>query len=564
MKKHRSSLRGRLIPGASGRQFSKCIGKMPGIRRSRAVAAATIALVLCSVFGCSHSPDGQPDGSAVVRRGLRGEPASADPQRAGDTMSFELLRDIFEGLTSESPGGEIVPGVADNWSVSPDGLRYEFALRPEARWSNGDIVTAADFVAALQRAVDPSTGSPGAELLGLIRGARAVISGTAAPATLAVRAEGDHKLSIELVAPAPYFPSILANAVAYPLFRGKPPTSGSAQRGPAVSNGAYRLSEWVPGGKLTLRRNATYWDAPNVAISTVEYVPVPDSNAELARYRADELDVTSSVPASQLEALRTDLPTELQVRPQLAVVYYAFNLDRPPFRDAPGLREALSLAIDRQALTARVLRAGEVPAYSFVPPGIAGYADASYAWRSEQREATLGRARELYRAAGFSPERPLRLRLMHPADDPLRRVAIAVAAMWHEALGVDTTLTELEYRAFLAARNDRDRWDVLSHGWNADYPDPGNFLGIFTRASAQNDSHMVDPEFERLMATASADPDGARRLEELAVAERRMLAAYPVAPLYFVVTRRLVKPRVEGAILSPMNHNYSKYLSLRK
>jgi oligopeptide transport system substrate-binding protein len=479
-------------------------------------------------------------------------------------MSFEVLRDLFEGLTSETPGGEIVPGVAENWSISPDGLRYEFVLRPEAKWSNGDIVTAADFVAALQRAVDPSTGSPEAELLQPIRGAQAIISGNAEPSTLAVRAEGDRKVSIELVAPAPYFPSILANAVAYPLPRGVRPALGPAQRGPAVSNGAYRLSEWVPGAKLTLRRSATYWDVRNVAVSTVEYVPIPDSNAELARYRADEIDLTSSVPASQLEALRTDLPNELQVRPQLAVVYYAFNLDRPLFRDAPGLREALSLAIDRKTLTAQVLRAGEVPAYSFVPPGIAGYADVGYEWRAEQSEARLGRARELYRAAGFSPERPLRLRLMHPADDPLRRVAIAIAEMWHEALGVETTLTELEYRAFLAARNDRERWDVLSHGWNADYPDPGNFLGIFTRASAQNDAHLIDPEFERLMATASAEPDGARRLEELAVAERRMLEAYPVAPLYFVVTRRLVKPRVEGAILSPMNHNYSKYLSLRK
>jgi oligopeptide transport system substrate-binding protein len=153
---------------------------------------------------------------------------------------------------------------------------------------------------------------------------------------------------------------------------------------------------------------------------------------------------------------------------------------------------------------------------------------------------------------------------VHPADDPLRRVAIAVAAIWRETLGVETALTELEYRAFLAMRADRDRWDVLSHGWNADYPDPGNFLGIFTRASAQNDAYYADAAFERLMATASADPDGARRLEELAAAERRLLADYAVAPLYFAVTRRLVKPRVEGAVLSPMNHNYSKYLSLRK
>ncbi len=378
-----------------------------------------------------------------------------------------------------------------------------------------------------------------------------------------MRAEGPSKLSIELAAPAPYFPSILANAVAYPVYRGAPRAGTPAARGPSVSNGAYQLIEWVPGGKLTLRRNPAYWDARHVSIAEVEYLPAADSNAELARYRADELDLTSSLPGQQLEALRQALPDEVQVRPQLAVVYYAFNLDRPPFRDAPGLREALSLAIDRETLTAKVLRAGEVPAYGFVPPGIGGYDDAGYGWRSEAREARLARARSLYRAAGFSVERPLRLRLVLPADDTLRKVAIAVGAMWHEALGVDTTLADLEYRAFLATRDDRERWDVLSHGWNADYPDPGNFLGIFTRGSPQNDAHLADGEFERLMAMAAADPDGARRLEELAAAERRLLADYAVAPLYFPVSRRLVKPRVGGAILAPMNHNYSKYLSLR-
>ena len=285
--------------------------------------------------------------------------------------------------------------------------------------------------------------------------------------------------------------------------------------------------------------------------------------AELARYRAGELDVTSSVPAQQVASLRASLPQELQIRPQLAVVYYVFNLARPPFRDAPRLREALSLAIDRERLTTQVTGAGEVAAYSFVPPGIAGYADVGYDWRHESADRRLERAAALYQASGYSASRPLTLRLVLPADDALRRVAIAVAAMWHEALGVETTLTDLEYRAFLSTRDDRDRWDVLSHGWNADYPDPGNFLGVFAAASPQNDARLADPEFERLMAMAAADPDGARRLEELAAAERRLLDDYAVAPLYFVVSRRLVKPRVEGAVLAPMNHNYSKYLRLR-
>jgi ABC-type oligopeptide transport system substrate-binding subunit len=175
----------------------------------------------------------------------------------------------------------------------------------------------------------------------------------------------------------------------------------------------------------------------------------------------------------------------------------------------------------------------------------------------------LAEARALYRAAGYGPARPLKCRLVLPADDTLRRVAIAIASMWHEALGVEASVVDMEYRAFLATRNDAASWDVRSHGWNADYPDPGNFLGVFVGASAQNDAHLRDAEFDRRMTDAGHDPDGARRLLALAAAERRLLETQAIIPLYYPVARRLVQPRVAGAILGPMDHNYSKYLSLR-
>jgi oligopeptide transport system substrate-binding protein len=370
-----------------------------------------------------------------------------------------------------------------------------------------------------------------------------------------------HTLRIDLAGPAPYFPSILANAVAYPERAGADRRPGNGEG--LVSNGAYRLVKWVPGGDLTLERNPEYWDAANVAVPRIDYVAIADSNAEYARYRAGELDMTSTVPSAQFAQLRRERPGELQVRPQLAVVYYVFNLSRPPFRDAPGLREALSLAIDRQRITDGILAAGQVPAYSFVPPGIQGYEGPDYAWRTESAESRAARARALYAAAGYSATRPLRLRLLCPEDDRLRKVALAVSAMWRAVLGVEATPVYLEYRSFLAAREQRGDWDVLSHGWNADYPDPGNFLGIFNRGSAQNDARFADPEFERRMAAAATEADGAQRLALLASAERRLLDAYAIAPLYYAVSARLVNPRVDGAVLAPMNHNYSKYLSLR-
>ena len=260
------------------------------------VSAAIAAAVL--IGGCSRR---QPDPAPArpkedIRRCIRGEPASLDPQTAGDTISFEVLRDLFEGLTAESASGEIVPGVAQNWSVSSDGLRYEFDLRPQAEWSNGDIVTAAEFVAALQRAVDPATGSPEAELLKPIRGAQAIIAGKAPPTTLGVRAEGEHKLLIELTAPAPYFPAILANAVAYPVYRGVPAASGPSRRGPAVSNGAYVLAEWVPGGKLTLRPAGT----------TRMACPKPDGVMDQER---EFLKALETVATARFEGDRLELRT---------------------------------------------------------------------------------------------------------------------------------------------------------------------------------------------------------------------------------------------------------------
>jgi len=367
---------------------------------------------------------------------------------------------------------------------------------------------------------------------------------------------------VQLKAPAPFFPAVLANAIAYPAHQGNPETLDPVRPTPP-SNGPYRLTEWTPGGTLRLERNPYYWDAPNVAIPRVEYTAIADSNVELLRYRADELDMTSFVPAQRLDELRQQSPAELQVRAQLAVVYYAFNMSTGPLAASTPLRRALSLAIDRERLATAVLRGGQVPAYGFVPPGIAGYDNPAYAWRGEAQDARLREARSLYRAAAYPGARPLRLRLLCPEDDTLKRVALAVTAMWREGLGIETTTTFLEYRAFLAARERRGEWDVLSHGWNADYPDPGNFLSIFGSDGAQNDGRLADPAFDSQLREIAAEADGPRRLERLAAAERTLLEDYAVAPLYFAVSRRLVKPWVQGAVLSPMNHNYSKYLSLQ-
>lgn len=526
---------------------------------------AIIFLVPLAIVGCGRHEGSPADTSSqLVRRSVGSEPSSLDPQQVGDTFSFEVLRDLFEGLTAESATGETVPGTADNWSVSEGGKRYRFHLRPDARWSNGTPVEAGDFVRGLRRAVDPATRSPNASLLALVLGAPDVVGGRAPPDTLGVRAIDPRTLEIDLSAPAPYFPAILSNPIAYPRLPAPPGPPGDPPPSRLASNGAYQLVKWVPGGGVTLERNRYYWDANNVAIPRVEFVAIADSNTELSRYRAGQIDLTSFVPAQQLETLKRERPSELQIRAQLAVVYYAFNLTRPMLRDGSGLREAMSLAIDRERLVESVLKGGQLPAFGFVPPGIGNYEGASYHWRNDTPALRIQHARAVFHAAGFSEQRPLHLKLLCPEDDTLRRVALAVTAMWHEVLGIEAAPVFLEYRAFLAAREQRADWDVISHGWNADYPDPGDFLGIFTSASPQNDARLADQEFDRLMAAAAGEADGEKRLALLAHAERRLLDDYVVAPIYYAVSRRLVSPRLEGAVLSPMNHNYTKYLSLRR
>lgn len=502
---------------------------------------------------------------AALRRGMYSLVSTLDAQRAADYSSAEVLRDLDEGLTAETAGGEIEPGIAQDWAVTPDGLHYTFKLRPNARWSNGDPIVAEDFVAAFRRAVDPKTASPSAALLSVIGNANAIIAGKAAPDSLAVKSGAPDELTIDLEHPAPYFTALLSQYIAYPLHRGTFATYGEhyAKAGQLVSSGAYRLTAELPGGVLRLERNPYYWAADRVAIPTVEYLPFTDAQAELTRYRVGGLDMTSVVPASDFEWVKATMPAELQVRPQLGLYFFAFNMSHPPFNDQPILREALSLALDREVLAERVLKAGQVPAYSFVPPGIGGYEQATYGWATEPVESRRQRAQLLYKRAGYGPGHPLKVRLLYSQAETIRNVSIAAAAQWHEVLGAEVELDDMEFRAFIAKRAERAAWDVLIDGWVADYADPGNFLELFRSLGPQNDPGLHDAGYDRLLDQAMAQPDPARRLQIYTTAEQRLLASYAVAPVYYVVSRRLVRPSVDGATLSPMNHNYTKHLSLK-
>ncbi len=496
----------------------------------------------------------------MLRRGLGGQPGSLDPQRAEDAFSYDVLRDLYEGLTSSSPDGEVVPAVASSWSIDDGGLRYVFTLRREAHWSNGDPVVAADFVRAFRRAVDPAIGSGAADLLRSVENATEILAGTMASDQLGVRALDDHILEIRLVRPVPYFLDILTNTIASPVHATSLADSvGFSRPGATVTNGPFRLIALAPGANIRLTRNPHYRDPVSVTFDEVRYEIVADENAEFARFRAGELDVTNTVPEQRFQELASDPQSGLQYRATLATFYFSFNTDRGPLRDKPQLREALSLAVDREAITASVTRAGQEPAFAFIPEGVWNYSPAQYSWRTQSPKERLARARSLYRSAGYNPQHPLKLRLLYNENELIQKICIAIAAMWKEALGADVELNQMEFKAYLAARADPAQWDVVRVGWTADYNDASTFLDTMTRDSPQNFGRWRSAQYSRLIEAAAVDSDPDSRRATLQRAEALMLAAYPVLPVYFYVTRRLVQPDIAAPAINPMNRTYSRY-----
>lgn len=529
--------------------------------------AAILPAIVPAIVACSRAGTGAasaPHAEAVLLRGGGAEPDSLDPQKARSVESQGILRDLCEGLTTLDKSAGVAPGVASAWSVSADGKRYTFNLRPNARWSNGDRVVAADFVAALRRLADPATASGYAQVIDIVANATDIVTGRKPPESLGVRAADDSTLEIDLASPAAYLPSLLAHPSTCPVHR---PTLAQhaaqlAKPGVMVSNGAFVLKEWVQGSHILVTRNHYYWNDAATRLDAVKYLLIPDENAELTRYRAGALDVTYVVPRGQFDWIRANLAGQLHVSPQLNTYYYGFNLNRAPFKDNPGLRRALSLVIDRDKLVERVLRVGELPAYGWVPPGVHDYTPQSFDYRNTPMSERVAEARRLYAQAGYSADKPLRFELRYNAGEVHNKVAVAVASMWKEALGAEARLTAVEFKSLL---QDIDRGDVevFRSSWQGDYNDAYTFAQYLKSGFGINLPHYRSAQYDALVTASATEIDTAKRRELLQQAERVMLRDHPLMPIYFYVNKHLVKPEVEGWYDNVMNVVYSKDLALR-
>jgi oligopeptide transport system substrate-binding protein len=546
--------------------------KRVGLNRRRRglggfLAALALAALVFGTAGCDRpaGPGGEPlkPGVQVLRRGNGAEPFTLDPHRAVSVASLNILRDLYEGLVTTAPDGTPVPGVAEYWDTSADGLTWRFQLRRDARWSNGDPVTAEDFVAGFRRALDPATESGTAGLLGPILNARQVLMRRMPLEDLGVEAPDEHTLIIRLGAPAPWLLELLTHPVSSPVYRPGLQQHGDAFAAPGrlVSNGPFFLSEWVPGTRVTLARNHNFWDRQNVAIDQVMYYPIEDQDRELERYRAGELHWTADVPHHQLGLVKRRLADELTITPRLAVTWLGLNVTRPPFAGEPGLRRALALAIDRDLIVRSVTGAGEIPAYTWIPP-IGAYEPPEPAWAGLSRRKQEDEARRLYEAAGYGARERLELELLYPAGLNNRRLAIAIAAMWRETLGIHTRLREEPFTDFLVSRADLGTTMVFRSGWAADFADPFSFAGLFDSETGASDTGWQSAEYDELLQASMQARNPRRRMALLADAERLLLDDQPIIPLYLDVRRRLVKPEVRGWVPNPMDLHPSRHFYL--
>jgi oligopeptide transport system substrate-binding protein len=495
----------------------------------------------------------------VVDRGLDAMPRTLDPSLSVDTTGQDVIGDLFEGLTTLSMTGKVVPGVATSWTVSPDGKTWIFHLRPNARWSNGDPVTAADFVYAWRREVDPKTGAQYAGALSPIVNALPIATGKAPVDSLGVTAVDPLTLRVSLNAPTPYLPFLLADNYMQPLPRATIERYGESWTRPGlmVSNGPFELQELVIGDRITLVKNPYYWDAAHVHLTRVTYYPL-DYGQQLDRYLAGDLAYTSGFVASQYRWLKSHLGSQVVSGPYFGTVMLAFNVTTPPFAHNRDLRLALSMAIDRRILAEKLSQGLVQPAYQLMPP-LAGYHAPVPAWASWSAARRHAEARQLYAAAGYSAAHPLHVELDYPTQPAQRDFFDALAAMWRINLGADVEPYNEEFRV-LQQDNQLHKTKLFWNAWIGDFPDPFTFLQLYETGFQQNDGGYSNPAFDTLLDKATEQAHVPARYGYFELAEAVLNDDAPYIAISFYSTQNLVKPYLKGVASNIEGRNLSKYM----
>ena len=467
--------------------------------------------------------------------------SSIDPQIVEDTDGSDVVRDLFEGLLNQDENGELVPGVATDWDVSDDKMTYTFHLRDDAKWSNGDPVTAGDFVYAWRRAADPATASPYQWFISLmsLENGDAVVAGDMAPEELGVEAIDDTTLEVRLTSPLPYFPQMVVHSTTFPSPQSVIEEHGSAWTNPAnfVGNGAFVLTEMNPGESIVREKNDQYWDAENVILDKSVALIINDENVALTRYRAGELDMTD-IPAGQFPRLRDEYGEEAHSFPKLCNYYYTFNLsDSGPeaFKD-PKVRRALALAVDRDIIVNNVMAGGQPPAYVFTPEATAGFEAPETELASMTQSERDERARELLAEAGYGEDNPLTFDMVYNTSEAHQKVAVVLSQMWKQKLGVQAQLSNMEWKVFLEERGNQN-FEMARGAWCGDYNEASSFLDLLQSDSGYNDGKYSNPEYDQLLEDALTADDTTplyTRAEEILAEDMPVIPLYHYAGVYMI------------------------------
>ncbi len=522
------------------------------------------------LFGCGKNPAGStaPTGAPtrqVLNIGNHAEPQDLDPQAISGIPEHTLVGALFEGLVTEDPKDlHPVPGVAESWDISADGRVYTFKLRPNAKWSNGTPLTADDFVRSYQRMLSPKFAAEYAYLLyNVLEGAKAYYDGqTSDFGTVGVKAVDPHTLEIRLKNPTPFLLQVIASHYAW----GVVPVDVILQHGALeqkrtnwtrlgnlVGNGAFRLKEWVPNQRIVMDRNPHYWDAANVKLDEVVFHPVDDYAAEERMFRTGQLDLTYEFPNAKIDTYRRDYPDALRMEPYLGVYFFRCNVARPPLSDK-RVRQALALAVDREALVKHVMRGGQEPAYALTYPGVAGYTPLA------RLQGSVAEAKRLLADAGFPDGRGLpEIPLIYNASDNNKAVAEAVQDMWKRNLGVTIRLENQDWKTYLDVQ-DTKNFTLQRAGWIADYVDPHVFLELWETNSGNNDSNWGNAEYDRLLQQALAAPTLEERYALYQKMDAILVDELPAIPLFYYTTVRAVSPKVRGYHPTLLDHHPLKHL----
>jgi oligopeptide transport system substrate-binding protein len=512
---------------------------------ARALVSLTLAAgALAGVHAATIPPGAQLSPRQEMVRNNGAEPESLDPAYIESVNAGEIERDLFEGLTSTNHHGDVVPGVAESWKQT-DATTWVFKLRKTAAWSNGQPVTADDFVYAWRRFLDPKTASKIASTYAvyLLNGLD-VVAGKKPLTDLGVKAIDKQTLEVKTAGPVPYLLQVVSVAQYSPQPRATIDKFGKDWTKPAnmVSNGAFVLKDWSVNSKVVIEKNAKYWDAANVQLTRVTFLCVEDGNADLKLYQSGEEDFMQQLAPGAFTALKAQYPNEMHNGPLLGIRYYSLNNDDPLLKDV-RVRKALSMVLDRDILSTKVTADGQAPLYGLAVKGLAAIDQTRYDWADWPMDKRVAEAKKLLAEAGVKPG--THLKFTYNNSDYHKKMAIFAASEWKTKLGLETDMDSLEFKVLIRKRHDGD-FQIARNGWVATFNDATVFTTLVQCGSESNDDRNCNKKADDLIAQGNLSTDPAKREALLTQAAKLVMDDYPMIPLLQYSVPRLIKPWVGG------------------